>query len=385
MSGKTRPSLPEGGLAQDERGDERHRVGLEQVRRHPRAVADVVPHVVGDRRGVARIVLRDSLLDLADKVGSDVGGLGEDAAADAHEHGEQGSAEPEALQHRRRVAAEDEHHARGTEQSQADGRHAHVAAGPERDPGRDQGAVRVVGGGGDADVRAGREPHPQVADGGGEHRPDDEEHGPADPYVQVPWEHEQQEEHQDHEARQGAELTVEIRRGAFLDGPRDGLHVGGAHAGGQYLAAEHRGHDQCGQGDESDDDHIAEAAAGQRDLRAAIDGEQALGHPSSLSSENVTVNLDGPRGRTRHGRGRARALGGRHRDSVLGRSQRHARAGAGSVQRAESTQSAQRLPNDSPSHRAQTWWAEGPGLTNSGHRRTRIGHRIVTTAPVRPA
>jgi hypothetical protein len=38
-------------------------------------------------------------LDLADQVGADVGGLGEDAAADTHEHREQGGAEAEALEH----------------------------------------------------------------------------------------------------------------------------------------------------------------------------------------------------------------------------------------------------------------------------------------------
>src|SRR5690606_2913120 len=68
----------EGDPAQDEGGDEDHRVGLEQVGGHSRAVADVVAHVVGDGRGVAGVVLGDLLLDLADQVRADVGGLGED-------------------------------------------------------------------------------------------------------------------------------------------------------------------------------------------------------------------------------------------------------------------------------------------------------------------
>jgi hypothetical protein len=91
--------LAEGDLAQDERGDQRDGVRLEQVGRHAGAVTHVVTDVVGDRRGVARVVLGDALLDLADQVGADVGRLGEDAAADAHEHREQRAAEGEALEH----------------------------------------------------------------------------------------------------------------------------------------------------------------------------------------------------------------------------------------------------------------------------------------------
>ena len=86
----------ERGDAEDDRRDERDLVALEQVGRHAGAVADVVAHVVGDRGGVARVVLGDALLDLADQVGADVGRLGEDAAADAHEQRDQRAAEPEA-------------------------------------------------------------------------------------------------------------------------------------------------------------------------------------------------------------------------------------------------------------------------------------------------
>ncbi len=106
--GEHEPGCPERGPAEDDRGDQHDGVRLEQVGGHPGAVADVVAHVVGDRRGVARVVLGDVLLDLADEVGADVGGLGEDAAADPHEHGEQRGAEAEALQHDGSVAAEDE-------------------------------------------------------------------------------------------------------------------------------------------------------------------------------------------------------------------------------------------------------------------------------------
>ena len=56
-------------------GDQRDGVGLEQVGGHAGAVADVVADVVGDHRRVARVVLGDAGLDLADQVGADVGAL----------------------------------------------------------------------------------------------------------------------------------------------------------------------------------------------------------------------------------------------------------------------------------------------------------------------
>ena len=73
-------------LAEDEvpeqhRGDRRNDVGLEEVGRHARAIADVVADVVRDDGGVTRIVLRDAGFHFADEVGAHVRRLGEDAAA----------------------------------------------------------------------------------------------------------------------------------------------------------------------------------------------------------------------------------------------------------------------------------------------------------------
>ena len=86
----------ERGHAEDDRRDQRDLVRLEQVGGHTGAVADVVAHVVGDGRRVARVVFGDAGFDLADEVGADVGGLREDAAADAEEQREQRATEPEA-------------------------------------------------------------------------------------------------------------------------------------------------------------------------------------------------------------------------------------------------------------------------------------------------
>src|SRR5665648_892893 len=107
-------------LAEDEGGDQGHRVRLEQVGGHPGAVPDVVADVVGDGRGVARVVLGDAVLDLADQVGADVGRLGEDAATHPHEHRQQRGPEAEAFEHRRRVAAVDQHDGGGAQQAEPD-------------------------------------------------------------------------------------------------------------------------------------------------------------------------------------------------------------------------------------------------------------------------
>ena len=91
----------EGRDAEDDRGHQGDAEALEQVGGHAGAVADVVAHVVGDGGRVAGVVLGDAGLDLADQVGADVGGLGEDAAADPQEQGEQRAAEAEADEDRR--------------------------------------------------------------------------------------------------------------------------------------------------------------------------------------------------------------------------------------------------------------------------------------------
>ncbi len=110
----------EGGDAEDDGGDDGDHVGLEEVGGHAGAVPDVVAHVVGDGGRVAGVVLRDAGLHLAHQVGTDVGRLGEDAAADPHEQGQQRRAEPEADEHRGGGVLEDEDDDRGPEEAEAD-------------------------------------------------------------------------------------------------------------------------------------------------------------------------------------------------------------------------------------------------------------------------
>ena len=142
-SGNSAPAAHSSGLvgedglerryAEDDRRDQRHLVRLEQVGRHTRAVADVVADVVGDGRRVARVVLGDAGLDLADEVGADVGRLGEDAAADSQEQRDQRTTEPEADEDRRARVLEDHDDHRRAEQTEADREHARDATGAERD------------------------------------------------------------------------------------------------------------------------------------------------------------------------------------------------------------------------------------------------------------
>ena len=84
--------------AEQHGGDQGHGIGFEQVCGHAGAITDVVADVIRDHRGVARVVLRDAGFDLADQVGADVGALGENAAAQAREDGNQRAAKGQSHQ-----------------------------------------------------------------------------------------------------------------------------------------------------------------------------------------------------------------------------------------------------------------------------------------------
>ena len=90
-----------GRSAQRRRGQHRAAIALVKVGAHAGHVAHIVAHVVGDGRGVARIILGDARLDLAHQIGAHIGRLGVDAAADTCEQGLRRGAHAES-QHRRR-------------------------------------------------------------------------------------------------------------------------------------------------------------------------------------------------------------------------------------------------------------------------------------------
>ena len=163
---------------------DRDDIGFEQVRGHSGAVADIVADVVGDHRRVARIVLGNPGFDLADQVGADVGGLGEDAAAETGEDRHQRCAERERGQsgHDRAVigrvaagAGQIPEEARNREQRQSGHQHAGDGAGAEG--GGEAFLEAAAGGLGGADVGPHRNIHADEAGGARQDRTDQESDG----------------------------------------------------------------------------------------------------------------------------------------------------------------------------------------------------------------
>ncbi len=205
----------------------------------PGHVADVVADVVGDGRRVAGVVLGDAGLDLADEVGADVGGLGEDAAADAGEQGLRRGAHAEG-DHRGRdddevmpavvqriELTEDDEPERDVEQGQADDDEAHDRAAAEGDP--EAGVEGVFGRVGRPRRGVGRGLHPEEAGQAGEEAAGEEGH--RDPGV-LDLEDEGHERQQDDQADEdhGHDLVLlfEVGHGAFADIGGDPGHVLGA-------------------------------------------------------------------------------------------------------------------------------------------------------------
>ena len=118
---------------QDHRRDESHFIRLEQVGGHACAVADIVTDIVRDRGCVARIVLGYALFHLADKIGTHIGGLGEDATTHPHEQRQQRPTEPEAEQHLGRTLLEHDEDHRRAQQPEPNREHPRDRTRAERD------------------------------------------------------------------------------------------------------------------------------------------------------------------------------------------------------------------------------------------------------------
>ena len=171
------PMWPKVARPEDHRRDDRDLIGLEDVGGHTGAVADVVADVVRDGRRVAGIVLGNACLDLADQVGADVGRLGVDAAAHAHEEREEGAAEAEAEEGLVGRLAESHEDEGAAEEAEAVGEHARDGA---RAVAELEGvAVAVAGGRGHAEVALRGQAHADEADEPAEGRADEEGDGAA--------------------------------------------------------------------------------------------------------------------------------------------------------------------------------------------------------------
>ena len=253
----------ERGDAEDDRRDQGDLVALEQVGGHTGAVADVVAHVVGDGGGVAGIVFGNARFDLADEVGADVGGLGEDAAADAEEQREERAAETETDEDRGRGVLEHHDDQGGAEQAETDGEHAGDAARAERDLERSRERARLGGRRG-AHVAAYREAH---ADEAGETRHQaaaEEREGAEDAggdeaqpdrvvtarLVDLGRGHEHDHRERNEDDGDGLELAAEVRHRADLDCLGDLDHLRRAGLGREHPAHEEEPDEQREHGGE---------------------------------------------------------------------------------------------------------------------------------------
>ena len=211
-------------------GDDSDGVGLEEVGRHAGAVAHVVAHVVGDHGRVARVVLGNAGLHLADQIGADVGALGKDAAAEPREDGDQRAAEAErheSFQHRLRLDIRDQQDRvvnRDAEQAETHHQEAGDRTGAKGDAERGlepAGPGRVRG----PHVGPNRDVHADVAGRAGKNRADEE----ADTHQIAEQPGQNAEQHQANE-RNRQVLAVEVGPRAFLHGTGDLLHALGAGA-----------------------------------------------------------------------------------------------------------------------------------------------------------
>jgi len=245
QQGEDHALVAEAGQAEDHGGDDGHLVALEDVGGHPGAVAHVVAHVVGDRGGIAGIVLGNAGLDFPDQVGAHVGGLGVNAAAHAHEQRQQRAAEAEAQEGLVGLLAVDEEDAGAAEQAEAVGEHAGDRA---RAVAQLHGlAVAPLGGGGDAEVAGRGQPHAHEAHGPAEQRAQQECPRPAPGKLRLVHLGEVEEDRNQNDQRADlAELGPQVRIRPFPHGPGDLLHLRRALLGFRHLAHEHVGVGQPG-------------------------------------------------------------------------------------------------------------------------------------------
>ena len=149
--------------------DDRDRIGFEQVSRHAGAVADVVADVVSDHCRVTRVIFGNSGFDFTHQIGTDVGTLGENAAAQTREDRNQRGTEGQTDQRFDDIAhfgavsrivgqiPEEQH---GAEQAQSHHQHAGDGAAAEGDIQR--GVDTLAGGFGGTHIGAHRHVHADV-------------------------------------------------------------------------------------------------------------------------------------------------------------------------------------------------------------------------------
>ena len=131
-------------------------VGLEKVGAHAGDVTHVITHVVGDHAGVAGVVFGYARFHLADQVGSNVSGFGEDSAAHAGEQSDGAGPETE-TGHRADVLKYEE---QDGDAQQADAHHGYTHYCPAGEGDAQSGIETDHGGRSGANVGPHRYVHP---------------------------------------------------------------------------------------------------------------------------------------------------------------------------------------------------------------------------------
>ena len=145
---------------QGDRCDHRADVGFVNVGTHPGDVTHIVADVISDDAGIAWIVFGNAGFNLADQIGTDISGFGEDAAAHPGEQGDGGRAHRKApdtgngLRIDRELGGQPGEKQAQPDQAETGDRQAHHRATVEGHQQRLAGAV-VTGGGGGADIGLG--------------------------------------------------------------------------------------------------------------------------------------------------------------------------------------------------------------------------------------
>ncbi len=206
-----------GGQCDGDRGDNGRHHGFVDVGPHAGDIADIVSNIVRNPSGVARIVLRNPLHDLAGDVGSDIGGLGVDAPAYTSEERDGAGAHRKSVEHGA-VAGKQECDAGQADQAEPCHRESHDRAAVEGSEQCVRLALRARRFRG-ADIGKRGRLHPAEAGQKGEQRTNHESGTRRN--SQPP---RNQPENHHHVRGQDSVFPHEERHGPFTDVARDSVH-----------------------------------------------------------------------------------------------------------------------------------------------------------------
>ena len=203
-----------------------HNIGFKQVGRHTSTIPNVIADIIGDRRRVAGVILRNICFDLTDEVSADVRSLGKYTTAQTRKDRNQRSAERQcqqtvnnrtAVRHVHRDFGEIIEETGNREQSKTSNEHTGNRTGIKR---HSQAFLEAFTSGlRSTDVGANRDVHPNKAGRTRQHSAKDETDR-----RQRPEEHTDQNRNDDANNGDSAILAGQIGASAFLDSGCNFLH-----------------------------------------------------------------------------------------------------------------------------------------------------------------